>query len=94
MIVEREGPLRITKTTIEAAWRRRGKDRRLVLGDAACPGLALVVNAGSMAWTYSYKPRGHDPMTRRRFSTRSITIGSPATHSPEDARAEAHALKG
>ena len=94
MKVLREGPVRITKTAIDAAWRRRAKDTRLVLGDAACRGLALVVNPASMAWTFSYKPRGADPVSGRRFVTRSVTIGNPETHSPDDARAEANRLKG
>jgi integrase len=92
--VLREGPVKITKAAIDAAWRRRAKDTRLVLGDAECRGLALVVNPGSMAWTFSYKPRGADPVSGRRFATRSVTIGTPASHSPDDARAEANRLKG
>ncbi len=60
MRVVREGPAKITKGAIETAWRRRAKDTRLVLGDAECRGLALVVNPGSMSWTFSYKPRGGD----------------------------------
>ena len=94
MKVLREGPVKITKTAIDAAWRRRAKDTRLVLGDAECRGLALVVNPGSMAWSFSYKPRGADPVSGRRFATRSITIGTPESHSPGDARAEANRLKG
>ncbi len=94
MRVLREGPVKITKTAIDAAWRRRAKDTRLVLGDAACRGLALVVNPASMAWTFSYKPRGTDPVSGRRFATRSVTIGNPESHSPDDARAEANRLKG
>ena len=94
MRVLREGPIKISKATVEAAWRRREKNCRLVIGDAACGGLALVVNAGSMAWVYGYKPRGTDPVTGKRFSSRSITIGNPETHSPEDARAAAGLCKG
>jgi integrase len=94
MKVQRDGPVRITKATIDAAWRRRAKDARLVIGDATCRGLALVVNSASMAWTFSYKPRGTDPTTGRRFATRSVTIGNPKTHSPDAARAAANALKG
>jgi integrase len=94
MKVTREGPLRITRTTIEAAWARRAKDQRLVIGDAECRGLALVVNPSSMAWVYSYKPRGTDPTTGKRFASKSVTIGNPETHSPPDARTQAEALKG
>jgi integrase len=94
MKVLREGRVRVTKQAIEAAWRRRRSGQRIVITDLACPGLALIVNAQTMSWVYSYKPRGIDPTTGRRFPTRSITIGSPETHSPEAARNAAGTLKG
>lgn len=94
MRVVREGPIKITKATVEAAWRRRSSERRLVLGDAVCRGLALVVNANSMSWVFSYKPRGQDAVTGKRFSSRSVTVGTPESHSPDDARAIAGQLKG
>jgi len=94
MKVLREGPTKITKATVDAAWRRRSPDQRIVIGDAACRGLALVVNSGSMTWTYSYKPRGTDPRTGKRFASRSVTIGNPETHSPDAARDAASAIKG
>ncbi|MFM2149835.1 MAG: hypothetical protein RLZZ187_2141 [Pseudomonadota bacterium] len=93
LTVTSEGPLRITKATVEAAWRRRVAGQRLVIRDLECRGLALVVNATAMAWVYSYKPRGQDPLTGRRFPTRSVTIGGPASHSPEDARTAANRIK-
>lgn len=88
-----EGPVKITRAIIEAAWKRRASGARLVLRDAECRGLALVVNATAMSWTYSFKPRGNDPITGARFPTKSVTIGGPATHGPEDARIEANRLK-
>jgi integrase len=94
MRVVREGPIKITKAIIDGAWRRRSSDQRLVLGDAVCRGLALVVNATSMSWVFAYKPRGLDPVTGKRFSSRSITIGNPQSHSPDDARAMAGLHKG
>lgn len=94
MKVISEGPLRITKATIDAAWRRRQPDRRLVLRDMDCRGLALIVNATSMTWTYAYRPRGNDPLTGRRWPNKTMTLGNPATHSAEDARAEANRIKG
>ncbi len=94
MRVLREGPTKITRATVDAVWRRRARDQRVVIGDAACRGLALVVNSGGMAWTYSYKPRGLDPVTGKRFASRSVTIGSPQTHSPDAARDAANVLKG
>jgi integrase len=91
--VSSEGPVRITKATIEAAWRRRQTGARIVIRDDATRGLALVVNPSGMSWTYSYKPRGTDPTTGKRFPTKSVTIGGPATHSPDDARTEANRIK-
>ena len=91
--VASEGPVRITRTTIEAGWKRRAPNSRLVIRDLECRGLALVVNATSMSWTFSYKPRGVDTGTGRRFPSQSITIGGPATHSPEQARMEANRAK-
>lgn len=94
MQVVSEGPLRITKATIEAAWRRRAPGRRLVVRDAECRGLALVVNATAMTWTYSFKPRGRDPETGRRWPSQSVTIGTPGSHTPDAARDAASKAKG
>jgi integrase len=94
MQVISERPARITKTTIEAAWRRRKPDQRLIVRDQECRGLALIVNQTGMAWIYAYRPRGTDPLTGRRWPNRTVTIGNPATHSPDDARTEANRLKG
>lgn len=94
MKVLREGPVRITKATVEAAWRRRAPGQRIVIGDAECRGLALVVNPTGMAWRFDYKPRGTDPTTGKRFASQSVVIGNPKSHSPEDARTAAGALKG
>src|SRR3954468_17874782 len=65
---ERDGPMRvisekstrITKATIDAAWRRRAPELRVILRDKDCRGLALIVNPTAMAWTYAYRPRGAD----------------------------------
>ncbi len=94
MRVMTEGPTRITKGTIEAAWRKRATGERLVIRDNECRGLALIVNATSMTWTYAYHPRGRDCVTDKRWPNRTVTFGNPATHSPEDARGEANRIKG
>lgn len=94
MQVISEGPVQITKATVEAAWRRRAKAQRLVLRDKECRGLALVVNPTGMTWTYSYRPRGTDPITNRRPANRSVTLGNPSTLSPAEARTEANRMKG
>lgn len=94
MKIEREGPVKITRDVISAAWKRRASGCRVVIGDDECRGLALIVNATTMTWSYSYKPRGLDPVTGRRFATRSVTVGNPETHDPKAARAAANALKG
>jgi integrase len=86
--------VKITKATIEAAWRRRAQNQRLIIRDKECRGLALLVNATSMSWTYAYRPRGTDPATKRRWPNKAVTIGNPASHSIEDARHEANRIKG
>jgi integrase len=94
MKVISEGPIRITRPTIDAVWRRRQPGQRLVIRDAECRGLALLVNPTSMAWTYAYRPRGEDPATGKRWPNRSVTIGNPASHGPEAARLAVNAVKG
>ena len=89
-----EGPIRITKATVDAAWRRRKPATRLILRDHECRGLALIVNPTTMTWSYSYRPRGNDPATCSRWPNRAVTLGNPATHSHEDARTEANRIKG
>lgn len=94
MKVTSEGPARITKATIEAAWRRRASGLRLIVRDSGCRGLALAVNATTMTWMYAYRPRGVDPLTGRRRPNRTVTLGNPSSLSPEDARNEANRIKG
>lgn len=89
-----EGPLRITKATIDSAWRRRIVGTRLVVRDAECRGLALVVNPTGMAWRFDYRSRGVDAHTGRRWPMQSVTLGNPATHTADQARAAANRLKG
>jgi integrase len=89
MKITREGPTKIGIKTIERAWRSRAKDARHIITDSERPGLALITNATSQTWSYSYKPRGVDPATGKRPNTRAVTLGSPATLSPAQARAEA-----
>jgi integrase len=94
MRVTSEGPVKITKATIDAVWRRRKAGERLIVRDKDCRGLALIVNATVMTWTYAYRPRGTDPVTGRRWPNRAATLGNPETHSPDDARSAANQIKG
>lgn len=89
-----EGPTKITKATIEGAWRRRQAHHRLIVRDKECRGLALIVNSTAMAWSYAYRPRGTDPVTERRWPNRTVTLGNPESLSVDDARIEANRLKG
>jgi integrase len=86
--------VKITKATVEAAWKRRAKDQRIMIGDLEQRGLALVVNPTGMTWRFDYKPRGVDAATGKRFASQSVTIGSPETHSPDDARDAAGQHRG
>ena len=74
---------------IVRAWKNRAKDTRHVMTDARCPGFRLITNANSQTWSIEYRPRGVDPVTGKRFPMQSVTIGTPATHSPDEALAEA-----
>lgn len=94
MKVRREGPVKITRSVIEAAWKRRASGQRIVIGDLERRGLALVVNPTGMAWRYDYRPRGIDQATGRRFASQSVTIGNPETHSPDEARDAAGRCRG
>jgi hypothetical protein len=94
MRIIREGPTKITRSTIDSAWRRRAAGLRIVIRDFECRGLALIINATTMSWVYSYKPRGVDPSKGKRFASKSVTLGNPETHSPDHARTAANELKG
>src|SRR6476646_406302 len=94
MQISSEGPTKSTKAVIDSAWRRRQPGSRRIIRDTDCRGLALIVTASSMAWSYAYRPRGTDPLTGRRWPNRTLTVGNPSTHSPDDARAEANRIKG
>jgi integrase len=94
MQITSEGPIKITKATIESAWKKRKKDHRLIIRDKECRGLALVQNATTATWVYGYRPRGKDPVTQRRWPNKTVTIGNPGSHSVEDARIEANHIKG
>ena len=54
MHVTSEGPIKITKTTIDAAWRRRKAGERLIVRDKDCRGLALVVNEIGGYWGHRW----------------------------------------
>jgi integrase len=84
---------RITRATIEAAWKRRSEGAREIIRDSQCRGLALLVGQRSMSWLLAWKPRGTNPETGKRWATQSLVIGTPATHGPEAAREEAARLK-
>ncbi len=94
LAVKREGPVKITKKTIESYWPRRAAGQRIVIQDNECRGLSLIVNAHSMTWTYSWKPPGVNAETGRRFSSTSLALGNTVTHTPDQARNAANLMKG
>jgi len=77
LVVLREGPLRISRETILQAWKRRAPGTRIMIRDAWCRGLMLVVNATGLAWRFDYTPKGMDPATGRRWNTRSFVFRAP-----------------
>ena len=92
--IKSEGRVKLTKTLVEQAWKRRSKGSRSILRDKETAGLALVVNPSAMSWVFSYRPRGADPVTGRRWPNKTITLGNPASLSIDDARLAAGAMKG
>jgi hypothetical protein len=84
---------RITRPTIQKAWKQRSSAERQMIRDSECGGLALLVGARTASWLLTWKPRGKNPETGRRWATQSLIIGTTATHGPEAAREEAHRLK-
>jgi integrase len=94
MRVISEGLAKITRPAIEAAWKRRGNGMRIILRDKEARGLALVVNPTGMRWECCYRPRGVNPITGQRWGNRTISLGTPASLSPEEARVAAARIKG
>lgn len=94
MRVVSEGPVRITRATVQAAWQRRAPDLRLIVRDAECRALVLVVSGTAMRWETAYRLRGLDPATGRRWPNRTVSLGNPGAMAPEAARAAANAIKG
>jgi hypothetical protein len=84
---------RVTKSVIEAAWKRRAPNQRLTIRDRECPGLRLVVNARTMSWCYDYRPPGTDPKTGRRWPTRTLVLGSPDALTRDAAKQTVERLK-
>ncbi len=78
---------------IERVWKDRAKGARIILTDRTCPGLELITNADSQSWVRPYRLRGVDPTTDKRFPMTAARLGSPATLSPDQARAEANRIK-
>lgn len=76
--------IRLTKAATERAWKGRGAKRQ-TLRDDAVKGLALVVNATSASWVFSYKPQGRDDQGRR-WPTRHMRLGGLDTLDLDAAR--------
>jgi integrase len=94
MRVVSEGPIKITRSTVEAALKRRQSGQRLIIRDKECHGVALIVNSSSARWECAYRPRGVDPRTGRRWPNKTVSLGVPEDQSPDDARAAANKIKG
>ena len=73
---------KITKGVIEAAWKRRSKDLRIVTRDTECRSLALITNWTNQRWEHQYRPRGIDPSTGKRWPNETDTLGDPSGSFP------------
>ena len=83
--------MKLTKAAVERAWKARGTRVRYC-GTSRPGGFALIVNAASAAWTFSYKPRGMDEHGRR-WPSRHVKLGGLDTLDLDGARVAAGALK-
>lgn len=84
--------MRLNKTVIERAWRRR-EHEPATLRDDEVKGLALVIGPQAGSWRYAYKPRG----TREdgsRWPTRTVVLGHLDAMDLEQARQAAGDIKG
>jgi integrase len=90
----RERKAKIGVKDVVRAWNNRASDTRHTMTDARCPGFRLITNANSQTWSVEYRPRGVDPVSGKRSPMQSITIGTSATHSPDEALAKAFEIKG
>jgi integrase len=81
---------RITKATIEAAWRNRGDGGGPPIRDHKVRGLNLAIHAHHATWRLDFRLPGRHPETGKRWPNDTLTLGrlSPAFHLDE-ARAAA-----
>ena len=94
MQVISEGPTKITKATIDAAWRRRIAGRRLIVRDKDCRGLALIVNQPGMTRSYAQSAPGGQSPNRTTLAKQGCHDWKPRhAFPPDDARTEANRLK-
>jgi integrase len=91
---------RLTQKRLDHAIRQRDGQlargipyTRQLLRDHEVRGFAAIVHGESVAFQFGYKPRGLDPVTGRRFSSRYIRIGDSGTHSILEARDAARRLR-
>jgi integrase len=90
----REALAKIGAKDITRVWKSRAPNARHTLTDGRCAGFMLITGATSQTWSVDYRPRGVNPATGERFPMKRYTIGTPATHSPDEALAKALQVKG
>jgi integrase len=93
MRVVSETKNKVTKSVIEAAWKRRAPGQRLIVRDGECRGLCLIVNPRTMVWSFAYRPPGKDPRTGRRWLNRPMVLGSPDVLTRDEAKQTVERLK-
>jgi integrase len=91
---------RLTQKRIDQAIRARDGQLargipyvRQLLRDPEVRGFTAIIHGESVAYQFGYKPRGTDPTTGRRFSSRYIRIGDSGTHALQEARDAARRLR-
>jgi hypothetical protein len=86
--------VKITRSTIDSAGRRKAPGQRIIIRDTLRPGLALIVGSKRMTWVFFYRPRGVDSRTGKRWLNQGIPLGIPEELSIDDARLTANDLNG
>ncbi len=84
----------ITQTTIDGWLAAKARPEQGQKTFTTLGGLDLLIGAkGPGRWRYRYRPRGIEPETGRRYSQRSMTIGTTDTHSLKEAAGAVAELK-
>jgi integrase len=82
------------KDVMAATKEAQDRNKRITLRDDSVRGFYLLaLPSGATCWRIEFRPRGVDPATGKRHSSRHLTFGNIATHTVAQARTAAAAVK-